>query len=83
MQELRQIVEYRPQTEPQTFGKIAFQHLGQKLNSYRGFAGNRLGQNDRNDRGIISVFYKKCCVDMCFTCQTQCFPNNIDLYFLC
>ena len=63
-QDLRQIVEYTPQNESQTFWKIHFQHFCQKLNFYRGFTGNRLGQNDRNDRGIISGFHKNSDFDM-------------------
>ena len=82
-QELRQIVRYRPQTEPQTFGKIAFQHFRQKLNFYRGFKGNRLGQNVRNDRGIISGFHKNNDFDMQFAGQSPCFPENHDFHFLC
>ena len=43
-----------------SFGwKVTSRHFCQKLNFYRGFMGNRLGQNDRNDRGIISDFYEK------------------------
>ena len=38
--------------------KIHFQHFCQKLNFYQGFMWNRLGQNVRNDRGIISCFHK-------------------------
>ena len=46
------------------YRKRGFQHFCQKLNFYRGFTGNRLGQNDRNDRGIISGFHKNSDFDM-------------------
>ena len=45
--------------------------------------GNRLGQNDRNDRGIISGFHQKSEFDPCFTNQSPCFPENPDFRFLC
>ena len=45
--------------------------------------GNRLGQNDRNDRGIISDFYKKYEFDRRFAGQSQCFLENHDFHFLC
>ena len=38
--------------------KSGFQHFCQKLIFYDEFMGNRLGQNVRNDRGIISGFHK-------------------------
>jgi hypothetical protein len=82
-EELRQNIEYRPQTESQTFWKIHFQHFCQKLNFYRGFTGNRLGQNDRNDRGIISDFYEKCDFDRRFAGQSHFFPERPDFHFLC
>ena len=45
--------------------------------------GNRLGQNDRNDRGIISGFHQKSDFDSCFTCQSPCFLENPDFHVLC
>ena len=39
--------------------KHALQHFCQTLNFYSGFAGNRLGQNVRNDRGILSDLHKR------------------------
>ena len=65
------------------FWKIHFQHICQELNFCRGFMGNRLGQNDRIDRGIISFFHKKCDFDPCFAGQSPCFPENLNSYFLC
>ena len=47
------------------------------------FTGNRLGQNDRNDRGIVSRVYKNREFDMCFTGQSPCFPEIHDFNFLC
>ena len=82
-QELRQIVEYCPGNESQTFGKNRFQHFRQKLNFYLGFTGNRLGQNDRNDRGIISGFHQNSDFDPYFAGQSPCFPENLDFHFLC
>ena len=81
-QELRQIVEYGFKLSPR-LKKNAFQHFRQKLNFCWGFQSNRLGQNDRNDRGIISGFQKNNDFDMCFAGQSQCFPENLDFYFLC
>ena len=82
-QEFRQIVRYCPETESQTFWKFHFQHFCQKLNFYRGFTGNRLRQNDRNDRGIISIFYEKCDFDRRFAGQSPRFPENLYFHFLC
>ena len=44
--------------------------------------GNRLGQNDRNDRGITSGFHQKSDFDPCFAGQSQCVPENHDFHFL-
>ena len=62
--------------------KNHFQHFRQKLNFYRGFQLNRLGQNDRNDRGIISGFRQKSDFATCFAGQSPCFPENLDFHFL-
>ena len=45
--------------------------------------GNRLGQNDQNDRGIISSFHKNNDFDPCFAGQSPGFPENPDFHFLC
>ena len=67
-----------------SFGwKVTSRHFCQKLNFYRGFKRNRLGQNVRNDRGIVSDFYKKCDFDMRVAGQSPCFPENLDSHFLC
>ena len=50
---------------------------------YYGFVGNRLGQNDRNDRRIISRFHQNSDFDLCFAGQSPCFPENLDFHFLC
>ena len=63
--------------------KNGFQHFCQKSNLYHGFGRNRLGQDDRNDRGIISGFRRKCNFDMCFTGQSPHFPENLDFHVLC
>ena len=44
--------------------------------------GDRLGQNVRNDRGIISRFHQNHDFGMCFTGQSQYFPENSDFHFL-
>ena len=43
--------------------------------------GDRLGQNVRNDRGIIPRFHKECDFDMCFTSQSPDFPTNLNFIF--
>ena len=43
---------------------------------------NRLGQNVRNDRGIISCFHINSDFDMCFASQTHVFPEQPTLQFL-
>ena len=45
--------------------------------------GNHLGQNDRNDRGIISGFHEKSDFDLCFASQSLCFPEKLNLCFRC
>ena len=45
--------------------------------------GDRLGQNVRNDRGIISRFHQNHDFDLRFTGQSQCFPENPDFHVLC
>ena len=45
--------------------------------------GNRLGQNVRNDRGIILGFHQKSDFDPCFAGQSPCFPEYLDFHFLC
>ena len=60
-------MEHCPQIESQTFWKYGFQHFCQKTTCYHEFRGNRLGQNDRNDRGIISGFHGNSDFDMRFT----------------
>ena len=65
------------------FWKYGFQHFCQTLNFHYGFMGNQLGQNDRNDRGIISGVHKQTNFDMCFERQSPCFPKTLDFCFLC
>ena len=77
---LRQIVEYTPQNESQTFGKTDFYISVKSLNLYYGFMENRLGQNVRNDRGIISGFHQKSDFDSCFAGQSQYFPKQRSLF---
>ena len=50
--------------------KNGLQHFCQKLNFDYGFMGNHLGQNDRNDRGIISGFHQNSDFDLCFAGQS-------------
>ena len=84
LQQLRQIVEnILPEMGPILLGKLAFNTFIKNQNFYRGFMGNRLGQNDRNDRGIISGVRQKIDFDPCFTNQSQCFPEHHDFHFLC
>ena len=45
--------------------------------------GNSLGQNDRNDRGIILGFHQKSDFDACFAGQSPCFHENLDFHSLC
>ena len=45
--------------------------------------GNRLWQNVRIDHGIISGFRETSDFDKGFTCQSACFPRNLDFHFLC
>ena len=54
-----------------------------KLYFYNGFERNRLGQNVRNDRGIILGFQQKSDFDPCFAGQSPCVPENLDFHFLC
>ena len=61
------------------YRKIENQHFCQTLNFCYGCMGNRVGQNVRNDRGIISGVHRKSHSDMHFTCQSECFPENINL----
>ena len=63
-------------------GKNVNQHVCQKSNFYYGFKGSRLGQNVRNDRGIISHFHKKHDFDTRFTNQSLCFAENHDFHVL-
>ena len=56
-QDLRKIIEYCLGNESQTFEKTRVQNLCQQLNFYDGFRRNWLGQNVRNDRGIILGFH--------------------------
>ena len=63
--------------------KSGFQHFCQQLVFYHGFGRNRLGQNDRNDRGIILGFHQKSDFDSCFAGQSPCFPENLNFHFLC
>ena len=65
------------------FWKNHFQHFCQRLNFYPGFQSNRLGQNDRNDHGIISGVHQKSDFDPCFAGQSQYFPEKRDFHFLC
>jgi hypothetical protein len=58
-----------------------FQHFRKQLDLYSGFTGKSLGQNVLNDRGMISGFRKTRDFDMCFTCESQCFPENINFPF--
>ena len=44
---------------------------------------DRLGQNVRNDRRIISGFHQKNDFDPYFAGQSPCFPENLEFYFLC
>ena len=81
-QELRQIIEYCPGNESHIFFKNGFQHFCQKLNFNNGFTGNRLGQNVRNHRGMISDFHDTCDFDSCFTCQSPCFHGHLDFHSL-
>mgnify|MGYP000302756155 CR=1 FL=1 len=60
-----------------------FQHCRQKYNFYCEFMGNRLRQHECNDRGIISRFHGNSDFDKRFASQSQCFPENLDLGFLC
>jgi hypothetical protein len=53
------------------------------MNFYRGFGGNHLGQNVRNDCGIISGFHKNSDFDQCFAGQSPCFPEALDSHVLC
>ena len=64
------------------YRKSGFQLFRQKLNFYDGFRGNRLGQNVRNDRGIISGFHKNSDFDRRFTGRSPCFSENINFHFL-
>ena len=43
---------------------------------------NRLGQNVRNDRGIISFFHINSDFDMYFASRAHIFPRKITLQFL-
>ena len=65
------------------YRKHGFQLFRQKLHFYHGFMGNCLGQNDRNDHGIILGFHQKSDFDLCFAGQSPCFPENTNLHFLC
>ena len=60
-----------------------FQHFCPKLDFHGGFGRNRLGQNVRIDRGIISGFHKNPNFDARVACQSPCFPENLDFHFLC
>ena len=55
---------------------MQFDQFYQKLNFYNGFRGNHLGQNVRNDCGIISCFHINIDFDMCFARQIHVFPKN-------
>ena len=45
--------------------------------------GDRLGQNDRNERRIISRFHQNSDFDLCFAGQSPCFLENLDFLVLC
>ena len=64
------------------YRKIENQHFCQTLNFFYGFMGNRVGQNARIDRGIISDFREKCDFDSCFAGQSPCVHENPDFHFL-
>jgi hypothetical protein len=51
-----------------------------KLYFYNGFERNRLGQNVRNDRGIILGFHQKSDFDPCVAGKSSCFPKNLDFH---
>ena len=57
------------------YRKIENQHFCQKLNFRYGFIGNRVGQNVRNDRGIIPGVHKIHDFDICFTNQSPDFQE--------
>ena len=67
----------------ETLQKHGFQQFCQKLNFCCGLMGDRLEQNVWNGRGIISGVHQKCDFDLRFACQSQCFPENLDLHSLC
>ena len=62
-QKLHKIVEYCAGNEPRLLEKL-ISSLFQKLILFNGFRGKRPGQNDRNDRGIISCFHQNSDFDM-------------------
>ena len=64
-------------------GKMNSNAFVKHLTFIMGFAGNCLGQNVRNDRGIISGFHTKCHFDMCSACQSPSVLENINFLFLC
>ena len=70
-------------SNPSFCWKVKNRQFYQKLIFYYGFMGNRLGQNVRIDRGIISGFHKNHDFDTRFACQSPCFPENLDFHFLC
>ena len=55
--------------------KNVFQHFYQKHTFYYGFVGNQLGQNNRNDRRIISRFHQNSDFDLCFTSESPDFTK--------
>ena len=63
--------------------KVENKHFHPKLSFYYGFVGNRLEQNDRNDRGIISGFHQKSDFDPCVAGRRPCFSENIHFHVLC
>ena len=57
--------------------------LSAKTNLCYGFTGNRLGQNVRIDREIISGVHQKSDFDRRFACRSLYFSEHINFHFLC
>ena len=60
-----------------------FIFICKNLHFHNGVGRNRLGQNVRIDRGVISGFHHKSDFDPCFAGQRPCLTENLDVHSLC
>ena len=81
-QDLRQIVEYCPKLRQRLFGNMDFDTSVKPFRLCYGFKRTRVGQNVRNDRGIISGFHQKSDFDPCVAGRSPCFPKKLDVHVL-